>query len=158
MYLGEVNVAQDDLNIFLTVAEDLKVKGLTQGTSHEPPQHSKQVKLKDKTFPDSGRKPQQIDNSKSSTVLSQLNIENDEVQEVAPVKMEPPEQPTTTGFVQDHSERRYSQQIIQEEQMGTVALDEDYNYQYEEEYETVMDNASNTGNYVNEASSIGSGQ
>jgi len=30
MYHGEVNVAQDDLNTFLAVAEDLKVKGLTQ--------------------------------------------------------------------------------------------------------------------------------
>ena len=29
MYHGEVNVAQEDLNSFLAVAEDLKVKGLT---------------------------------------------------------------------------------------------------------------------------------
>jgi len=33
MYHGEVNVAQDDLNSFLQVAEDLKVKGLTQSQS-----------------------------------------------------------------------------------------------------------------------------
>ena len=30
MYHGEVNVAQEDLNSFLSVAEDLRVKGLTQ--------------------------------------------------------------------------------------------------------------------------------
>jgi len=33
MYHGEVNVAQDELNSFLAVAEDLKVKGLTQSNS-----------------------------------------------------------------------------------------------------------------------------
>jgi len=41
MYHGEVNVAQEDLNSFLAVAEDLKVKGLTQGdqrgSSSAPP-------------------------------------------------------------------------------------------------------------------------
>lgn len=35
MYHGEVNVAQEELNSFLSVAEDLKVKGLTQGKSKE---------------------------------------------------------------------------------------------------------------------------
>jgi len=44
MYHGEVNVAQDDLNSFLQVAEDLRVKGLTQnnggniGTEPKKPQ------------------------------------------------------------------------------------------------------------------------
>ena len=33
MYHGEVNVAQEELNSFLAVAEDLKVKGLTQSSS-----------------------------------------------------------------------------------------------------------------------------
>lgn len=32
MYHGEVNVAQDELNSFLAVAEDLKIKGLTQNS------------------------------------------------------------------------------------------------------------------------------
>ena len=31
MYRGQVNIAQEDLNAFLTIAEELKVKGLTQG-------------------------------------------------------------------------------------------------------------------------------
>ena len=35
MYHGEVNVAQEDLNTFLSVAEDLEVKGLTQSNKSE---------------------------------------------------------------------------------------------------------------------------
>jgi len=37
MYHGEVNVTQDDLNTFLAVAEELKVKGLTQGDQQSKP-------------------------------------------------------------------------------------------------------------------------
>ena len=37
MYNGEVNVAQEDLNSFLAVAEDLKVKGLTQNANTGDP-------------------------------------------------------------------------------------------------------------------------
>eukprot|EP00092_Neocalanus_flemingeri_P012672 GFUD01013656.1.p1 GENE.GFUD01013656.1~~GFUD01013656.1.p1 ORF type:complete len:326 (+),score=77.09 GFUD01013656.1:43-1020(+) len=36
MYHGEVNVAQEELNSFLAVAEDLQVKGLTQNQSNQP--------------------------------------------------------------------------------------------------------------------------
>jgi len=42
MYHGEVNIAQEELNSFLAVAEDLKVKGLTQtqsGKPQKPPSH-----------------------------------------------------------------------------------------------------------------------
>ena len=35
MYHGEVNVAQEELNSFLAVAEDLKVKGLTQNAAEK---------------------------------------------------------------------------------------------------------------------------
>jgi len=37
MYHGEVNVAQEELNSFLAVAEDLQVKGLTQNNSQSNP-------------------------------------------------------------------------------------------------------------------------
>jgi len=43
MYHGEVNVAQEDLNSFLSVAEDLKVKGLTQANSQST--HEKTPKV-----------------------------------------------------------------------------------------------------------------
>jgi len=38
MYHGEVNVAQEELNSFLSVAEDLRVKGLTQSQTQTEPQ------------------------------------------------------------------------------------------------------------------------
>ena len=38
MYHGEVNVAQDELNSFLAVAEDLQVKGLTQSNTKDSSQ------------------------------------------------------------------------------------------------------------------------
>jgi len=40
MYHGEVNVAQDELNSFLSVAEDLQVKGLSQNQTKPKPQES----------------------------------------------------------------------------------------------------------------------
>ena len=47
MYMGEVNVAQEDLNSFLAVAEDLRVKGLTQGEG-APDNKSKDMVNKDR--------------------------------------------------------------------------------------------------------------
>merc|ERR1712179_456512 len=41
MYHGEVNIAQEDLNSFLVVAEDLKVKGLTQNQNNSNNQKKK---------------------------------------------------------------------------------------------------------------------
>ena len=42
MYHGEVNVAQEDLNTFLAVAEDLEVKGLTQSNKPETKRQHRQ--------------------------------------------------------------------------------------------------------------------
>jgi len=41
MYHGEVNVAQEELNAFLSVAEELEVKGLTQGNDFESSSNKK---------------------------------------------------------------------------------------------------------------------
>merc|ERR1712098_413986 len=42
MYIGEVNVAQDELDAFLLVAEDLRVKGLTHSKSRSDVSISKE--------------------------------------------------------------------------------------------------------------------
>merc|ERR1712202_1301 len=43
MYMGEVDVAQEELNSFLAVAEELKVKGLTQNKPINAEDKPKQV-------------------------------------------------------------------------------------------------------------------
>ena len=65
MYHGEVNVAQDDLNNFLSIAEDLKVKGLTQADKRPKDQTTKpQTKRPLQTEPDHRpQKQQRITNS-----------------------------------------------------------------------------------------------
>ena len=80
MYRGEVNIAQEDLNNFLAVAEDLRVKGLTQNTttSSSKPPHSE---------PASSLRPKLPD--RVVTRPAATASEDDDIQEVLPVKAEP---------------------------------------------------------------------
>jgi len=91
MYHGEVNVAQEELNSFLSVAEDLQVKGLTQSDSS-----------KDKPKPDNiikprpPREPQElIKRSRPSAppppLQSSYQDDHDDIQEVLPVVKSEPE-------------------------------------------------------------------
>ena len=85
MYMGEVNVAQDDLNSFLAVAEELRVKGLTQGEGTSSSRNSQ-----DREHPEKEKRP---------SAKQQRIMEKEEVSEVArlPVKVEPPtELPVST--------------------------------------------------------------
>ena len=41
--MGGVSVSQDELNYLLNVAEDLRVKGLTQGTHEQPSDNSETI-------------------------------------------------------------------------------------------------------------------
>ena len=94
MYHGEVNVAQEELNSFLAVAEDLKVKGLTQSnsTDNRPPTSSSKPKNDDyqrktETFTRPSKHPQpQV---KPSSAQSTPYPHHDDVQELVPVKSEP---------------------------------------------------------------------
>jgi len=52
MYQGEVNVAQSQLNSFLMIAEDLKVKGLTQDGKNKPQPESRPKKSEKRPSPD----------------------------------------------------------------------------------------------------------
>jgi len=107
MYHGEVNVAQEDLNSFLAVAEDLKVKGLTQGAPSSSSKNKTDYKVSQKTPLTS--------EVRTSSVL-QLNKErpsdisiDDDIQEVTqvPVKTEPIDQ---TQLISTTQPKYYVQQ------------------------------------------------
>eukprot|EP00090_Calanus_glacialis_P001651 TRINITY_DN11188_c0_g1_i5.p1 TRINITY_DN11188_c0_g1~~TRINITY_DN11188_c0_g1_i5.p1 ORF type:complete len:385 (-),score=96.79 TRINITY_DN11188_c0_g1_i5:794-1864(-) len=157
MYLGEVNVAQEELNSFLAVAEDLRVKGLTQGSSgggtSKPDQPKQAARFKDpisipENKPDApppSKRPRQMQQNSALGMAHQMYrpLEDDDIQEVVPVKTEPREPPVAAApaavetQVQVHHSYQDQQQIAE----GTVALDESYgdeSYeygQYEEGYE-----------------------
>jgi len=62
MYMGEVNVAQEELNSFLAVAEDLRVKGLTQGNSesNDKPKSESKSRARDSAASESGPPHQKV--------------------------------------------------------------------------------------------------
>ena len=134
MYHGEVNIAQEDLNSFLSVAEDLRVKGLTQnqasqnntqqgGKSVVPPkisQHQQQLTSKDTNPPPKRPKP----GVPSFPVTAPLSIE-DEIQEVVPVKTEPRDH---TSSVVTPSQGSYSSNS------HSLAPVEDESYGYQDDH------------------------
>ena len=89
MYHGEVNVAQEELNSFLSVAEDLKVKGLTQNgpSTGDPPTARKPVVAQAPAAPvkKSYQQP-----PPAQTSYQHNQYQDDDIQEVTPViKSEP---------------------------------------------------------------------
>ena len=127
MYMGEVNVAQEELNSFLSVAEELRVKGLTQNNSdsgakpesksrvRDPPESAPPTKKSRPTLPPPQPQP----------------THDDDIQEVIPVKSEPRDQPVPVSQDLNH--------VYQDTgaQGGTVALQENYpdDYDYDGGYE-----------------------
>jgi len=94
MYHGEVNVAQEDLNSFLAIAEDLKVKGLTQSKSEEN-SREQVVKKQTRNPPDRSVSDKNASLSTRQCVSDQSITPapsfqaDDEIQEILPVKTEP---------------------------------------------------------------------
>jgi len=147
MYHGEVNVAQEELNSFLAVAEDLRVKGLTQN-KHESQTASSTIKTHPKAPDRDHKQPTRRPNPptilKPQPVVSQAKpasvIIPEEIEEVVPIKAEPKEsyhhQMSTTPINPTHVQEQ-SLTTYQEEEVDY----EGYNQYEEEHYEyTEADN------------------
>ena len=145
MYLGEVNIAQDELNSFLTVAEDLKVKGLTQNKGEEIKEsttklegaHPSAIPKQYQTNPQilKPKRPafsQPLSSHSNYTPTPEYHpeVEEEDIQEVIPVKAEPQETYHQASDVDN----------------GVVALEDDYpvmeSYESQYEYEETAGNAS----------------
>jgi len=150
MYHGEVNVAQEELNSFLAVAEDLKVKGLTQnqsaatqGTKREifsTPKQPLPVNKSNHQTPDRvwegpppkrSRPPPPITPPPSYNQTP--NPDYDDVQEIMPVKPEPVDpiqtvQPTPIVTTED-------QHYTLESEAQAITTADDQNLTYQENYE-----------------------
>jgi len=95
MYQGEVNIAQEELTEFLSVADDLRVKGLAQGGGKSQGQAKSNLDTKDPPpHVNNGPSPSKRKRRSPSPVLPQCSTdfqeESDEIEEVTPqVKQEP---------------------------------------------------------------------
>ena len=103
MYHGEVNVSQEELNSFLSVAEDLKVKGLTQNDPERTAQvnnpskpHSSKPKATNhsqkQVLPISKSQPRTHQTSSVQQKYKAPAVfpdQEDDIQEVVPIKSEP---------------------------------------------------------------------
>ena len=131
IYHGEVNVSQDDLNPFLAVAEDLKIKGLTQNSSEDRKSAAPKNKIVKQQSqipsvnlpppPPLKLPPKQAISNPAIKPISQLHTnEDDDIQEVEPeVKSEPGS--SRLGVMQQYSHG-------DTEDMNPMSYDESYDY------------------------------
>jgi len=104
MYNGEVNVAQEELNSFLAVAEELRVKGLTQNQGGSQKRAKSPPVIKPLHRPVVEREPAPVPKRPRPTPPPHNSYmqDDDDIQEVVPVKTEPrdplppPPQPMAT--------------------------------------------------------------
>jgi len=162
MYHGEVNVAQEELNSFLAVAEDLKIKGLTQNNSDSKPRNIRtdlpKPHVKDPpvqaVLPKRPRPLPQVPRAPASSTNS-YQQEDDDVQEVVPVKSEPISIPadTANNSYSAMVEKSYTSDTTQLAQEGIVA---DPNMEYGEEYGDYEENyVGQEGGYEGAVGTVG---
>jgi len=132
MYHGEVNVAQEELNSFLAVAEDLRVKGLTQTQSapHQSPNRT-QLEKSSRTPPPAPRINHRPPDREPSQISKRPRHISEEIQEVVPIKSEPLAEPPQQVY-NEHAVSTYQEDTGYED-YG------DYQDQGYSEMDTAMD-------------------
>jgi len=158
MYHGEVNVAQEELNSFLSVAEELKVKGLTQNNATEssaskpkpfkpepaPPQIRPTVQkpVVDQSHV-STQKPRQRSVVAPQPSQSQVHYQeqhDDDIQEVVPVVKQEPvvadhvpvSHPVVSTMPQQH---HYQEPLVAQHGTAVASMDESYGDAGYDDYE-----------------------
>jgi hypothetical protein len=140
MYHGEVNIAQEELNSFLAVAEELQVKGLTQGGSApstplpkrapDPPRPPK-PQIRQPTVPRAAFEAPQVTCVDSSRDQCKLDVQAQqmEVAEVgSSIKTEPQHQVVDLG---EEEEAGTMAEYGEEEEYQYAGQEQDYHYQEE---------------------------
>jgi len=145
IYRGEANVAKEDLNSFLAVAEELKIKGLTgnqssnkqPSSSTAPPSEPAAPHLRNEQQPTRRLPPTSVLQPKQHSLPL---IKKDLAQEFGSVKSEPSETPLVQQYhaVQAHPTTLHSSR----EDYGTEEQYDDYG-QFEED----SDNTQNGGDH-----------
>ena len=138
MYHGEVNVAQDELNSFLAVAEELRVKGLTQNNGSQSAKSSQQ-QPKSPT-PSKSSRPSERESAPPpkrprpapAPVVVPPPHDDDDIQEVMPVKSEPRD--ISSAVIANSSNDMY-QAAPSNQQSLALAEDEDMAYGQDESYD-----------------------
>jgi len=148
MYQGEVNVAQEELHTFLSVAEDLQVKGLTQTQTkkHQTKSSAPEVKTLPRV-PDRGTQSPPKHTAQSFPLQTE-----EEIQEIVPVKSEPKDPQPHVLEVTDSEV--YS--VVPQEQIETSYQDET-GYEEYGDYQEQVYNEMNTSSLVHTGTREGTG-
>ena len=149
MYHGEVNVAQEELNSFLAVAEELKVKGLTQnGSDSKPVSRSDPSKPRTRDPPEKEQsqpmkrvRPPPSFIPPTPTNHTNYHQDAEDIVEVVPIKTEPVTLPAPLPIpallpmpTMPPSDQSYSTSVVADHDMeyGEVEEYADYETGYEE--------------------------
>jgi len=148
MYQGEVNIAQEELNSFLAVAEDLRVKGLTQKDTENDKFQSRKQRTESSTklppvasrLQQQATRQQKVQGGSSALAENRFSSHNkpstddDEIQEVHPVKSEPADSAyVSSSAVQAPTQHQQDQFLSGQASYPITTQDDTLDYQ-EEDY------------------------